>query len=653
MISAMRVVLFALLALTSSACLAPQSVPDRLVFSSYTPSNWDIYLFEGRGGSARALTTHPALDYEPTFSADGRWVVFTSERDGSPDLWAIDLTVTDRPPQRLIASDAMEDQVALSADGETMLFVSTYEGNADIYSLPFRPHTEQRMDDARNLTRHPGGDFRPSFSPDGTRIAFSSDRDTAPVGHTVFAFARQREGEVYVMAVEGGDATRLTRLANWDGSPTWSADGRTLFFYSAGGERHLPVRGAATQEGGFRIWSLDVGDPVPRAVSPEGVEALWPTVTPDGRVAFATRAADGYDARWSIVSVGADGSDLRAEGDDERSYWAPDFFENSMVVHGSGPEEDVLPGCGFQGNLLDPGYPVRRQVGDATVLMLGMRHAFSVAPHPTENRVAVQCGGPDGLRLVTAEPDGVDPYEVVRFDPDMRPNGGPIGLKWAKNGERLTYMVGPFWGSATADADVWTVRADGGDARNLSLSVAANDGSPDFSRDGSRLVFRSGRSGVFDIYLMSADDPTSARRITDDPAKDNFPVFSPTEDLVTFVSDRDGTDDASGNIDFDIYTVAVDAEGALGAPKRIAPAPGQDSHVQFSPDGEWLVFTSERGGINDEEPLVQELFFGPQMYGDIYAYRLRDGYLVRLTHNKWEDGAPFWVGPALASRSPS
>jgi Tol biopolymer transport system component len=84
----------------------------------------------------------------------------------------------------------------------------------------------------------------------------------------------------------------------------------------------------------------------------------------------------------------------------------------------------------------------------------------------------------------------------------------------------------------------------------------------------------------------------------------------------------------------------------------VAAAPGQDSHVQFSPDGEWLVFTSERGGINDEEPLVQEVFFGPRMYGEIYAYRLRDGRLVRLTHNKWEDGAPFWVGPAVTGGEP-
>jgi hypothetical protein len=50
--------------------------------------------------------------------------------------------------------------------------------------------------------------------------------------------------------------------------------------------------------------------------------------------------------------------------------------------------------------------------------------------------------------------------------------------------------------------------------------------------------------------------------------------------------------------------------------------------------------------LSDEEPMVQEVVFGPQMYGEIYAYRLSDGLTVRLTHNKWEEGNPFWQRPA-------
>ena len=87
-------------------------------------------------------------------------------------------------------------------------------------------------------------------------------------------------------------------------------------------------------------------------------------------------------------------------------------------------------------------------------------------------------------------------------------------------------------------------------------------------------------------------------------------------------------------------------DGTPGELRRISDHPGQDSHPWFSPDGRWIVYTSERGGISDEEPLVQEVVFGPQMYGEIFAHRLSDGLDVRLTHNKWEEGNPFWLRPA-------
>jgi hypothetical protein len=49
---------------------------------------------------------------------------------------------------------------------------------------------------------------------------------------------------------------------------------------------------------------------------------------------------------------------------------------------------------------------------------------------------------------------------------------------------------------------------------------------------------------------------------------------------------------------------------------------------------------------------VQEVLFNPQMYGEIYAYHLRDRTTVRVTHNKWEDGAPIWAPPARSQARP-
>jgi len=85
------------------------------------------------------------------------------------------------------------------------------------------------------------------------------------------------------------------------------------------------------------------------------------------------------------------------------------------------------------------------------------------------------------------------------------------------------------------------------------------------------------------------------------------------------------------------------ADGNPGEIIRITDDPGHDAHPAFSPDGKWIVYTSERAGISDEEPLVQEVIFGPQMYGEIFAYRLSDGLRLRLTHNKWEESGPFWI----------
>jgi Tol biopolymer transport system component len=95
-----------------------------------------VYVFDQPGATPRRLTTDPGLDYNPAISPDGRWIVFTSERNGSPDLYALDLQ---KPavPRQLTKSPAMEDAAAFSPDGRRLLFVSTESGNPDIWVMPF------------------------------------------------------------------------------------------------------------------------------------------------------------------------------------------------------------------------------------------------------------------------------------------------------------------------------------------------------------------------------------------------------------------------------------------------------------------------------------------------------------------------------------
>ncbi|HWN39044.1 MAG TPA: hypothetical protein VNP02_11145 [Gammaproteobacteria bacterium] len=634
-----------------NAAPAPaRSGNERIVYSSLRPGNWDIFYFARAGASPRRLTDHPGLDYDAALSPDGRWVVFTSERRGNPDLYALEIE-RGGEPRLLIDSAAMEDQVAFAPDGRSIAFVGTASGNAEIYVLPFSPETTQTLAAATNVTNHPGGDFRPDFSPDGARIAFTTDRDTPVAGHPIFGFTRQREGDIYVVDRNGGNLQRLTATPDWDGSPEWSADGRTLYFYSARpreivGPPTSPILG---QEGGFRIWAMNADGSNTRAVTPEGVEALAPAVTADGRIAYQKRT--GY-ARWSIESVAADGSGARGEGDMATDYWLPDFNSSgAMVVHGVGPavgETQAVEAILGAGALLAADYPADVAISDRTITLYPMRHTTGLAPHPDRNEAAVTIENEAGTRFVLADFDGHNQQELFSVPAVGIVSGTPnrlFDIKWSDDGQWITYTQGFFFGQGTDEADVWVMRADGSERRNLSEGTSANEGVAGFSPDAQRIVFRSSRNGRFDLY-WSKRDGSEVRALTNDEARENFPVFSPDGKSIAFSSNLDGVRDVRGNLTFDNYIMSLEADGSPGNVQRISDHPGQDSHPWFSPDGAWIVYTSERGGINDEEPMVQEVVFGPQMYGELYARRLSDGFEVRLTHNKWEEGNPFWLRPS-------
>ena len=110
---------------------------ERIVYSTRRPANWQLYFF-GAGSSPKRITDDPALNYDATFSPDGRWVVFCSERSGNPHLYAIGLTHPGLPRQ-LTHGEFMDATPAFTPDGKSLLFVSDRERNADIFTMPFRP----------------------------------------------------------------------------------------------------------------------------------------------------------------------------------------------------------------------------------------------------------------------------------------------------------------------------------------------------------------------------------------------------------------------------------------------------------------------------------------------------------------------------------
>jgi Tol biopolymer transport system component len=169
------------------------------------------------------------------------------------------------------------------------------------------------------------------------------------------------------------------------------------------------------------------------------------------------------------------------------------------------------------------------------------------------------------------------------------------------------------------------VRPDGAGLRKLT-SQAGNNGFPSFSPDGKQLVFRSGRKGWKNLYIMSSDG-TAVHRLTDGKWTDTMANWSHTGEWIAFASDRDG--------DFEIWLIKPDGTGL----RKLIGGGGRNTHPHFSPDGQWVVFASQRAGYSAEEISLPRQ---PQPYGELFAVRLDGADLRRLTHNGFEEGTPAW-----------
>jgi Tol biopolymer transport system component len=629
------------------------------MYASFQPSNWDIYLFNGPGKVRKRLTDSAGLNYDPVVSPDGRWLVFTSERRGNPDLYVLDLQ-RDGEPHLLIDSERMEDQATFSPDGKFIYFVSTYSGNADIYRMPFAPERTVSMKDAENLTHNPAADLRPAISPNGRMMAFSSDRDQ-PVT-ALNPISRFRSGDIWTLNLTDGTPHRLTHVnsTGWNGSPKWSSDGKQIVYYSSqfGSNFGTPVGNKSLQASvragePSRIMVMDADGSNQHAITSWEPAAHSPEFLPDLRILYARANKQNHE---EIVSVNLDGSGLRNESDDSgNSYWVPTRGPSagSFVVYGTDPVTPEQPGAYHRlpgseeetlfggGPVLVPGAPFRRKLPDREIDLYPVRY-FTAILNPRENLVihtepSVTPSRP--VELLASRVDGSQQRKLVDLEPTP-PQVNWSGMNWSRDGQWAAFTRGGLPVTAQVDADVWIMRADGSALQNLTPNSPGFDGDPSFSGDGTQIVFVSGRDGSLDLYLMNADG-TNVRRLTNDHGIDLFPSFSPTSNQIAFVSNRDNAKADLKSTVFDVYLLDLDSNGAAGKIRRITHDEGQHGHTQFSYDGKWLIFASEAGGISDEQPLAP----ATQLYGEIYAYRISDGTMIRLTDNKWEEGMASWEAP--------
>ena len=585
MMNAVRLLLVLIAPVAFPLTYAQQQV---VMFSvDRTPVHSQLFIANGDGTGERVLLPSSGMDYSPSFSPDGQWVVFTSQRDGSADIYRVHPDGTGM--ERLTDDPAFDDQAVLSPDGRSLAFVSTREsGRARLWVMDIASRR------APLLTQGDGGDFRPAWSPDGKWIAFSSDRGSH-AGHSPGGFEKLQSLAVYVIHPDGSGLRQVTRGRGVAGSPRWSADGKRIFYYEttepggllaetgeeAGGRTEIVSVDAATGE--FKQYTS--GDGVRVTPQPLPGDRLGYLVNVKGSRVVRVQHADGtyVDSKPGLIQ----GPSWTADG--KYVVYCKYFDQN----------EEVLPAYSR----------------DPQFRLLALANLFFPANSPKGDEIAVSI---NFTKIALMKQDGSG--RRILFD---KKDGLALAPAWSPDGSRIAFSEGIYFpGTTHSTAQVDVMNSDGTALRKITPE-GRNSGFPSWSPDGLKLVYE--QDGHLVIQTLATGECVNLTN--PEGQRDNFPRWSPKGGWISFTSNREADQE------YRIYLIRPDGSGL----HRLTNSPG-DAHASWSPDGTEIIYSSARMGFKDERAVGLD----HQPYGEIFTIRADGTGLRQLTDDQFEEGAATW-----------
>jgi TolB protein len=202
---------------------------------------------------------------------------------------------------------------------------------------------------------------------------------------------------------------------------------------------------------------------------------------------------------------------------------------------------------------------------------------LSRAPEPTGS-IAFQGRDADGYGIFSVAANGgpVRQLSIPLKESIGFPRYSPDGSSLAVIGE-----------DATGTEELFVTDPEGRNPRAVAPSPGAREGAPAWAPDGRRIAFASDRDGNWEIYDVGVDGE-GVRRLTHDPAQDLAPAYSPDGRTIVFSSDRTS--------DGELHLFAMDADGS-GV--RQITSGASESAPDFSPDGRRVAFVRQQRGEAD------------------------------------------------------
>lgn len=329
-------------------------------------------------------------------------------------------------------------------------------------------------------------------------------------------------------------------------------------------------------------------------------EETTPTISPDGNsIAYAARTK----GTWDIFVQRVGGSNaIPVAADAERDESGPAFSPDGLAI-------------AFHESDRDGGIFIAGATGESE------RRFTDFGFDPSWS--------PDGQQIVFATEEALDPYTrhsvstlwIVAASGDSAPrkvsDGDAIQPAWSPSGRRIAY-----WRQAGGQRDVFTMAADGTDARPIA-SDAPLDWSATWSPDGRYLYFASDRGGSMNVWRVAIDEDTGHTRGEPEPVTKGVYASADRPSL-----SKDGSRLVFRSEIRTINPVAVPLDPAaerVGSIRTLVRANDVLTPTGISPDGEWLLLSSQSGRRDD-----------------IFICRSDGSQLRRITDDVHRDRWPRW-----------
>jgi serine/threonine protein kinase len=497
--------------------------------------------------SQRALlissASHPGLVIQPPWTWQRGLMI------GGPIAAALALAValwpstpppTSFSPTPLTALPGSESFPSFSPDGSQIAFSWLREGTRtyDVYAQAVGAGTPQR------LTSDDGSHLFPSWSPDGRALAlWHVPRGTGPQTLTT-------EAKLILMPPSGGPERQVI---DWKGAArriSWSPDGRWLAV--------SPVSVRFHRDRGITLVSPVTGQEVDWAtLDPAYAGSTDPIFAPDGTRLAYTRTREDFSSELFVAGVGADGKpsgppSRLAYGGKEASYpvWSADG--RSLLVIDGVPSSN--------GGVIR----VRSDGTQPSGKLGGLEYAGSLAIAPAGTRLAFHRAGidVDVWRIDLQDPSAsgrVAPSTLWEEGADLSPDGSRLAFSSNRSGAR----------------EIWVADVSGDHALQLTSFGGPVPGWARWSPDGRSVAFDARPQGNSDVAVVAASGG-AMHQLTRHPGADARPAWAPDGRSIYFISDRSGRNE--------IWR--MDADG--GHPTQITKD-GADT-VEIATDGQWLYY---------------------------------------------------------------